>query len=308
MTTRIVKIATSQYPIGRPARWNEWADHLSGWVASGAALAPGGLLIFPEYGSLEVVSIRGPEAESDIIRQIDTLTELAPDIDALHQALAREHGVFVLAASLPLRLSDGRVVNRARLFAPTGETGHQDKQIMTKYERTPWGISGNHGLRIFDTPLGRLGVAICYDVEFPLIGRALGEAGAEIILAPSCTDTRAGAYRVRTGALARALENQIITVVSPTVGAAPWLPSADTNHGRAGIYGPSDTKFHETGTFVEGEFDKPCWIHGEVDLGLIEVTRTTGNVLAFRHWTEQPGASSLVLPEVEVVRLGFGGC
>jgi predicted amidohydrolase len=308
MTARTVKIAASQYPIGRPASWDDWAAHLSGWVERGAGVAPGGILVFPEYGSLEVVSIHGPESESDIIRQIDTLTELAADIDSLHQDLARRHGVFILAASLPLRLADGRVVNRARLFAPNGEVGHQDKQIMTKYERTPWGISGNPGLRVFDTPLGRLGIAVCYDVEFPLIGRALGEAGAEIILAPSCTDTKAGAYRVRTGALARALENQIITVVSPTIGAAPWLPSADTNHGRAGIYGPSDTKFHETGTFVEGEFDVPGWIHGDVDLGLIEVTRTDGNVLAFRHWGEQPGADSLVLPLVESVRLGWGAC
>lgn len=308
MTARTVKIAASQYPIGRPASWDEWAAHLAGWVERGADVAPGGILVFPEYGSLEAVSLRGPDSESDIIRQIDTLTELAADIDALHRDLARRHGVFILAASLALRLDDGRVVNRARLFAPNGEVGHQDKQIMTKYERTPWGISSNPGLRVFDTPLGHLGIAICYDVEFPLIGRALGEAGAEIILAPSCTDTKAGAYRVRTGALARALENQIITVVSPTIGAAPWLPSADTNHGRAGIYGPSDTKFHETGTFVEGEFDVPGWIHGEVDLGLIELTRTDGNVLAFRHWGEQPGADSLVLPPVEVVRLGWGAC
>lgn len=308
MTARTVTIATSQYPIGRPDRWEDWVDHFSGWVARGAELAPNGILVFPEYGALEIVSVRGAEAEADITRQIDVLSELAADIDSVHQRLAEQHRVFILAASLPLRLEDGRVVNRARLFAPSGEVGHQDKQIMTRYERTPWGIAGNPGLRVFDTPIGRLGVAICYDVEFPLIGRALGEAGAEIILAPSCTDTRAGAYRVRTGALARALENQIITVVSPTVGAAPWLPSADTNHGRAGIYGPSDTKFHETGTFVEGEFDVPGWIHGAVDLGLIELTRSDGNVLAFRHWAEQPGADSLALPPVEHVRLGFGAC
>ena len=59
---------------------------------------------------------------------------------------------------------------------------------------------------------------------------------------------------------------------------------------------------------MEGEFDMPGWIHGEVDLGLIEVTRTDGNVLAFRHWAEQPGADSLTLPEVERIRLGFGAC
>jgi len=52
--------------------------------------------------------------------------------------------------------------------------------------------------------------------------RGLAEAGAEIVLIPSCTERISGYHRVRTGAKARALENQIATVVSPTVGDALW--------------------------------------------------------------------------------------
>ena len=69
------------------------------------------------------------------------------------------------------------------------------------------------------------GIAICYDIEFPLIAHAMARAGAELILAPSCTDTIAGANRVHVGARARALENQVYVAVAPTVGQAPWSPA-----------------------------------------------------------------------------------
>ena len=82
------------------------------------------------------------------------------------------------------------------------------------------------GLKAFDTPLGKLGILICYDNEFPMLAHmALPNKGVELILAPSCTDTLAGAYRVRIGAQARALENQIAVLASPTVGTAPWSPA-----------------------------------------------------------------------------------
>ena len=93
---------------------------------------------------------------------------------------------------------------------------------------------------MFDTTLGRIGVAICYDSEFPLLVRAMAEAGAEVVLVPSCTERISGYHRVRTGARARALENQIATVVSPTVGDALWSPAVDHNVGAAGIYVPSE--------------------------------------------------------------------
>ena len=93
-------------------------------------------------------------------------------------------------------------------------------------------------MRVFETALGRIGVAICYDSEFPLLARALTEAGAEIVLVPSCTERVSGYYRVRTGAMARALENTIATVMSPTVGDALWSPAVDRNAGAAGIFVP----------------------------------------------------------------------
>lgn len=304
--SRILSIATAQYPIGRPAEISAYAETLEKWVSEAARRIDGpGLLVFPEYGAMELASTFGAVIEGDLDEQIAAIGGLVERVDAEHAALASRHGLHILAASLPVRLADGRAVNRARLFAPNGEIGVQDKQIMTRFERESWGISGNPGLRLFETPIGRIGIAICYDVEFPLIGRAFGEAGAEIVLAPSCTDTLAGANRVRTGARARALENQYAVVVSATVGDAPWSPSVDVNRGRAGVYVPSDVAISETGILAEGTLDAEGWVHGSVDLDLIARARTDGEVLSFRHWGEQPGATTLALPAVEHIHLGF---
>ena len=81
------------------------------------------------------------------------------DVDELHGSLAREFRVHICAASGPVRRAeDRRPVNRARLFAPDGSHGVQDKLIMTRYEREEWGIAPGEALRVFDTALGKIGI------------------------------------------------------------------------------------------------------------------------------------------------------
>jgi predicted amidohydrolase len=167
---------------------------------------------------------------------------------------------------------------------------------MTRFERERWGVSGGTELRVFATTLGRIGVAICYDVEFPLLVRRLVEAGAELILAPSCTDTLRGYHRVRVGAQARALENQCVVVQSPTVGNAPWSPAVDVNVGAAGVYGPPDHGFPEDGVLARGRLDQAMWLFAEVDLERAAEVRAYGQVLNHRDWPEQTAGA--VLPTV----------
>ena len=97
-------------------------------------------------------------------------------------------------------------------------------------------------LNVFETAIGRIGVAICYDSEFPLLVRAMVEAGAEIILIPACTELVSGYHRVRIAAMARALESGCATAVSPTVGNSTWSPAVDYNSGAAGIYVPGGSR------------------------------------------------------------------
>ena len=158
---------------------------------------------------------------------------------------------------------------------------------MTRFEREIWFVDAGAGLPVFDTPLGRIGVLICYDSEFPLLARRLVEAGAELLLVPSCTDTLAGFTRVRVGAMARALENQCVTVQAPTVGLAPWCPAVDENVGRGAIYGPPDRGFPETCILAETGLNAPGWAVTEVELAAIHAVRREGGVLNHLHWDEQ---------------------
>ena len=174
----------------------------------------------------------GAKVAADLDAALQEVMRHAPRVAALHGVLAAQHSVYILGASAPARGPAGHPVNCATLYGPKGVIGHQDKQIMTRFEREEWNIApGQDGLRVFDTPLGRIGILICYDAEFPLLGRALAEAGAEILLVPSCTEGLAGYTRVKVGAMARALENQCVVVHAPTVGAADWCPAVDMNTG-----------------------------------------------------------------------------
>lgn len=284
-------IAAAQYPIDRLADWEAYSTKLRSWVAKASA-GHARLAVFPEYGAMELAALDSATM-GDLAGSMQGVAALIPRVDALHEELAREHQIYILAASAPVRREDGRYVNRARLFAPNGEVGFQDKLIMTRFEREHWGVSGGDQLTVFDTALGRIGVCICYDCEFPLIARTLVEAGAEILLIPSCTDTLHGYHRVRIGTMARALEGQCIAVQAPTVGEATWSPAVDMNRGRAGIFGPPDVGFPENGIIAEGGLDTPEWIFGEIDTSHVAEARAKGSALNTAHWIEQPGLSGI---------------
>lgn len=294
-----LRIAAAQYPIDRLADLGSFEMKLSQWVAK-AVEGGAKLLVFPEYGAMELASIFGDSVAGNLARSMAAIQELLPEVDALHTALARRHGVYILAASAPVRQTDGRFTNTARLFAPY-TLGIQEKLVMTRFERETWKISPGRSLRVFDTAIGRVGVAICYDVEFPLIARTLAEAGAQLILVPSCTDTLAGYHRVRIACAARALENQCFVVQAPTVGPAPWSPAVDINIGAAGVFSTPDYGMPDDGVVATGQLDEPVWLFADVDLSRIDAVRQAGQVLNFTHWRDQPGAS--VLPRAELVRL-----
>ncbi|MCZ4352958.1 carbon-nitrogen hydrolase family protein [Roseovarius aestuarii] len=283
-----MKIATAAYPLDPLKSWSEYSDKLTAWVADAAGQGAE-LLVFPEYGAMELAMLAGPEVAGDLERCLYAVSDLIGDVDSLHSDLAARYGVHILAASAPV-LDEAiapRPVNRARLFTPGGAVGIQDKQIMTRFERDPWDIAPGGPLRLFETSLGRIGVLICYDSEFPLLGRAVSEA--DLLLVPSCTEALAGYSRVRIGAMARALEAQCVSVMSSVVGMATWSPAVDEGTGMGGIFGPPDTGFPPTGVIAEGTLNRPGWTFGEVDLARVAHVRADGGVLNRSHWEDQQG-------------------
>jgi predicted amidohydrolase len=283
-----MKVAAAAYPMDFLDSWQAYEEKLTRWVKE-AADAGADLLVFPEYGAMELATLAGRDVALDLEASLRAVSDRVPEADALHAQLAQAFGVHILAASAPVFDPDlgDRPVNRARFFAPNGDMGHQDKQIMTRFEREEWGVVAGGPLQMFDTGLGRIGILICYDSEFPLLGRAMAEA--DLILVPSCTEALTGYSRVRIGSMARALENQCVTIMSSTVGACDWSEAVDMNTGMGGVFGPPDTGFPATGVIAEGALNQPGWTYAEVDLDRIAHVRADGVVLNRRHWTDQTG-------------------
>jgi len=280
-----MKIATSAYPLSWLESWDAYAEKQREWVS--AAVSEGAdLIVFPEYAAMELAALEGAEAASDRQGATDAVAARQDDLNALFSKLSSEFGVHILSPSGPAH-DGGITVNRAGLFASSGAAGFQDKQIMTRFERDEWHIGGGGPLQLFDTALGKIGVLICYDCEFPLLARGLAEAGAELILVPSCTEALEGYWRVRIGAMARALENQCVTVMSSLIGTEPRLYGVEENTGLGGIFGPPDKGFPPTGVLAEGSLDRPGWTYADVNIELIREARHDGNVLGFQHWPEQ---------------------
>ncbi len=281
-----VKVAAAQYDIGFFSHWTDFAEKLTQWVSI-AAQQQAKLLVLPEYGSMELASLFGEVVYKDLNQQLHAMQTLYSDWQDLHQQLARQYDVMILGASFPVLQGDGSFRNRANLYGVEGLIGYQDKLIMTRFENEQWLIKAGHDIRVFETDIGKVGINICYDSEFPLIAHQQVTAGADLILVPSCTDTEAGFHRVRIGCQARALENQCYVVQSPTFGMAAWSEAVDINTGRASIYTPVDYGFPDNGILVEGSTDKPEWVFADLDLAEIAKVRKEGQVFNFRDWSIQ---------------------
>lgn len=291
-----MKIAAAAYPLDWLDDWSAYDAKLTRWVAEAAALGAE-ILVFPEYGAMELASLGGRAVAADQEGCLHEVARHKAEVDALHLRLAGAHGVHILGGSGPVfdpAIHPTRPVNRATLYGPKGILGHNDKAMMTRWERDDWDIAPGLDVKLFDTPLGRIGVSICYDSEFPLLARSLAEAGAEILLVPSATETLAGFTRVRVGAMARALENQMVAVHAPVVGEAPWCAGMEENTGRAAIYGPPDRGFPPEGILAQGVLGEPGWVYAEVSTEAIRAVRADGGVLNLSHWPEQIGPAANV--------------
>ena len=276
-----VKIATAQYPITRHTSFNDWEQHMELWIAEGVTQGAE-LLLFPEYGAMEMTSLFSDDTRADIRQQVVELNALNDQFCAVLADLAKKYQVIIVAPSIPV-IEDGKKVNRVYVFSIFGLIGYQDKFFMTRFENEEWGIeSGNKVLSVFETSWGSFGIQICYDVEFSVGSQLLAQAGALVIFAPSCTETIRGATRVHIGARARALENQIYTVVSQTVGNALWSPAVDINYGFAAFYSTPDQNLPEEGIISTMTPQKEGWLVEELDFQKIDDVRKRGQVFNFR--------------------------
>ncbi len=210
------------------------------------------ILVLPEYAGLEWA----PPRITGAVAQFAALQDVLSDYLAFWQEMSDTHDLCIQPGTIPVAAKESQYFNRAWLFRPQQPVAYQDKLNLTAYEQQSRLIVKGDTLSVFSTLYGTVGIAICYDVEFPDLVRRLAIAGAKWILVPSCTDSRAGFFRVHLSCRVRALENQVYIANACLVGAAPWNDFIDASHGSGGVFAPMDIGFPEDGVLIQGEWDQ----------------------------------------------------
>ncbi|MDG2525606.1 carbon-nitrogen hydrolase family protein [Stenotrophomonas sp. HITSZ_GD] len=292
-----MKVAVAKYPVGQPADFTAFAEKQAALLGE-AASAGARLAVLPEYLSLELAATFGLPVLADLHASLAAIQQCHADYLALFSRLARAHGMHVVAGSFLLATGEGRYRNRGYWFTPDGAMGWQDKLQLTGFEKKTGVIEGGDALKVFEADGVRAGIAICYDSEFPLPVRAQQQAGARLLVVPSCTDTPAGAMRVQVGCMARALENRLFVAQSVTAGLAAWSPALDVNTGEAAIYAPMDVGLPADGMLARTAGDE-VWAMAELDFDALEASRARAQVAVDVDWRGQlsPGIVRAVVSE-----------
>ncbi|MGH8208956.1 MAG: carbon-nitrogen hydrolase family protein [Steroidobacteraceae bacterium] len=130
----------------------------------------------------------------------------------------------IVGGTIPLRAgADGRVAAASLVYAPDGKrTARYDKIHLfdvdipgraETYRESAHVAPGSSAI-VVDTPVGRLGLSVCYDVRFPELFRALSASGAQLLTVPSAFTSRTGQAHWETLLRARAIEN-LCYVIAP---------------------------------------------------------------------------------------------
>ena len=143
------------------------------------------------------------------------------------QEMAQKHGVWLHSGSMPLLADDGeRRVNRSHVIAADGGIRARYDKIHMFDVALPSGENwresatyvGGDRLTIVDTPLGRMGLSICYDLRFPELYRALADRGATVFAIPAAFTVSTGEAHWHVLMRARAIETQCHVVAAAQCG------------------------------------------------------------------------------------------
>ncbi|WP_233095889.1 bifunctional GNAT family N-acetyltransferase/carbon-nitrogen hydrolase family protein [Alicyclobacillus sp. SO9] len=272
-----VRICTIQYAMKRVSSFAEFAQQVEYYVDV-AADYESDFAVFPELLTTQLMSCIDEKRPSEAVRHLAQFTE--PYIE-LFEDLAVRYNINIIGGSHFVE-EENELYNVAYLFRRDGTIEKQYKLHVTPNERKWWGISGGDEVKVFDTDCGKIAIQICYDVQFPELARIATDAGANIIFTPFCTDDRQGYLRVRYCSQARAVENQIFTVISGTVGNLSQVENMDIQYAQSGIFSPSDYTFARDGIVGECNPNIETVVVGDVDLEILRRGRRTGTVRPLR--------------------------
>lgn len=289
----MIKVVACQYEL-EELSWDLYVKKME-FIILAAKQKDAQLVVLPEYSGLEVGGVF--ESDKELFAAIQSKL---PQYLKLFKQLAEQYQIYIQAGSIPVEVSSGKYANRAYFFGLNGVQGYQDKLQLVEYEKKGLLIKGTEQT-IFETSIGKVGIAVCYDSEFPEIIRRLTLAGAEIILVPSYCVSLASYNRVAISCRARAIENQCYVVTSYVIGEVKLgSVEAEFASGQSAIFSPSDIGFPDNGIIAKGTINETAIVEAELDLEELARVRQNGDV---RNFADINDYESNTLPEIKTLSL-----
>jgi len=243
-----------------------FVDTVSGYNAD--------FLLFPEYVNAPLMAEYNHLTEAASIRKLAEYTDRLRDT---FSEFAVSYNINIITGSMPEVREDG-LYNVGHLCKRNGEIEKYEKIHVTPDEKKAWGMNGGNTIKTYETDAGRIGILICYDVEFPELTRLLAYEGLDILFVPFMTDTQNGYSRVRNCAMARAIENECYVAVAGSVGNLPKVHNMDIQYGQSVVFTPCDFAFPTTGIKTEATPNTEMMLIADVDLDLLKQLHDQGSV------------------------------
>ncbi|MDM1063776.1 bifunctional GNAT family N-acetyltransferase/carbon-nitrogen hydrolase family protein [Empedobacter falsenii] len=231
-------------------------------------------IMFPEFFNSPLMSPYNHLKEIEAMHQLATMTD---DIVKKIQEFAITYNVNIISGSMP-HLKEGKLYNTSFLCHRSGKLDSYSKIHITPNEFKYYALNGGDEIKVFDTDCGKVGLLICYDVEFPELSRILADQGMEILFVPFMTDTQNGYTRVRSCAQARAIENECYVAIAGSVGNLPRVNNMDIQYSQSAVFTPSDFSFPNNGVKAEATPNTEMVLISDVDLYLLKELHEYGTV------------------------------
>ncbi|MBA9073461.1 putative amidohydrolase/ribosomal protein S18 acetylase RimI-like enzyme [Flavobacterium gossypii] len=231
-------------------------------------------VLFPELFIAPLMADYNHLSEADAIREISHFCE---PIRKKFQEFAIAYNINIITGSMPYT-EDGNLYNVGFLCKRDGTSEMYTKIHITPNEVQYWGMKGGSEIKTFDTDCGKIGIMICYDVEFPELSRLMADEGMEILFVPFLTDTQNAYTRVKLCAQARAIENECYVAIAGCVGNLPKVNNMDIQYAQAAVFTPSDFAFPSNGIKAEATPNTEMTLIADVDLDMLKKLHEQGSV------------------------------
>lgn len=230
--------------------------------------------LFPEFFNAPLMADYNHLSEPDAIRELAGYTERIVD---KFSEFSVSYNINIITGSMP-EIKDEKLYNVGYLCRRDGSVERFEKLHITPDEEKVWGLVGGRQLKTFDTDCGKIGILICYDVEFPELSRLLAEEGMRILFVPFLTDTQNGYSRVRHCAQARAIENECYVAIAGSVGNLPKVHNMDIQYAQSMVFTPCDFAFPVNGIKAEATPNTEMILVVDVDMDLLVEINKSGSV------------------------------